>query len=46
MTKADKRIKESCPKAAEKQIEVKVGNFCKGRANLPLRELKKDVRRK
>ena len=45
MTKADKGIKRNCPEAAEKQTEVKAGKFCKGRAQLPLRELRKVVRR-
>ena len=46
MTKEIKEIKGNCLKVAEKQIEVKAGKFCKGRANLPLRELTKAVRRK
>ena len=46
MTKAVKEIKGNCLKVAEKQIEVKLGKFCKGRENFPLRELTKDVRRK
>ena len=46
MTKADRRIKGSFPKEAGKHIEVKEGNFLNGRAQFPLRELKKFVRRK
>ena len=46
MTKAIKEIKGNCLKVAEKQIEVKLGKFCKGRENFPLRELTKYVRRK
>ena len=46
MKKVVKEIKGNCLKAAEKQTEVKVGNFCEGRVDLPLRELTKAVRRK
>ena len=46
MTKAVKEIKGSFLKATEKKTEVKAGNFCKGRVNFPLRELRKDVRTK
>ena len=46
MTKAVKEIKGSFLKATEKKTEVKAGNFCKGRVNFPLRELRKDVRKK
>ena len=46
MTKAIKEIKGNCLKLAEKQTEVKAGKSCKGRANLPLRELTKAGRRK
>ena len=44
MTKAVKEIKGNCLKAAEEHAEVKAGNFCKGRENFPLRELRKAVR--
>ena len=46
MTKAVKEIKENCLKVAEKKIEVKARNLCKGRVNFPLRELTKAVQRK
>ena len=46
MTKAVKEMKGNSLKATEKQTEVKVGKFCKGRENFPLRELTKYVRRK
>ena len=46
MAKAAKEIKGNCLKAAEKKTKVKVGNFCKGRVQFPLRELRKSVRRK
>ena len=46
MTKVVKEIKGNCLKVAEKKIEVKAGNLCKGRVNFPLRELKKAVRKK
>ena len=46
MTKTIREIKGNCLKAAEKQTEVKEGNFCKWRAQFPLREHRKDVRKK
>ena len=46
MAKAAKEIKGNCLKAAEKKTKVKVGNFCKGRVQFPLRELRKSKRTK
>ena len=46
MTKTVREIKGKCLKVAEKKTEVKAGNFCKGRVQFPLRELRKSKRTK
>ena len=46
MKKAVRKIKRNCLKAAEKKTEVKEGDLFKGRANFPIKEIKKGVRTK
>ena len=46
MTKENRRIKGSFLKEVENKTEVKVGNYCKGRAYFPLKELRTLVRTK